>query len=542
MESGQKNSRNIVLKGAGLTSLGMIYQQVIVLISGLVVARLLGPGDYGIFNLVRNFFVTTQAFAKMGVDIGIMRHVGERIDRESNWEIGPIVVTSTLILLCVSLIPAVLCLSGLAILLERRVYQYSGFAGLLTSSMLIVPCWSVAQLLGSVFMGRLTIGPAAFGEYILQPTLRLGLSVGFILLGYGLGGVVWGNVLAAVLTLIYLMARAVPRFGIFRAKISASTWNATLQIVRYSLPLGISVGVVALTRSVDIFILGKHVESEELGRYVLVQMVVSILMMVCVAFGQLLGPLVASLWQERKYQEIQEIYQQNTRWIALVTAPIFSALCWLGTDLIQIFGKKFVPDNRVMVLLGLGQLILALSSNAGWLLSMTGQQHKEALLLFMGLIVAIVMNLALIPIFGSIGAAEANLVAIIVSNGVRLIIVYKITQILIISKKAVAPFLLASCLALAMYSVANQTFITWRISEIDNWIGLSGQVENILDWLRGFQIIQEIANWIDRYRTPLSGIAISCLYALFYSLLAFRLILDQDEQASLKAMLLPRSK
>ena len=62
---------------ASIVAAGTAYQQGISFISGLIVARVIGASDFGIFNLARNLLDLTAIVTRMGLDIGLQRLFGE---------------------------------------------------------------------------------------------------------------------------------------------------------------------------------------------------------------------------------------------------------------------------------------------------------------------------------------------------------------------------------------------------------------------------------------------------------------------------------
>src|SRR5713226_832229 len=62
---------------ASITVAGTAYQQGVSFVSGLIVARVIGAADYGIFNLARNLVDVTAILTRLGLEIGLQRYFGE---------------------------------------------------------------------------------------------------------------------------------------------------------------------------------------------------------------------------------------------------------------------------------------------------------------------------------------------------------------------------------------------------------------------------------------------------------------------------------
>src|SRR6266481_329663 len=68
---------NRLIGRASIVAAGTAYQQGISFISGLIVARVIGAADYGIFNLARSLVDLTGILTRLGLDIGLQRYFGE---------------------------------------------------------------------------------------------------------------------------------------------------------------------------------------------------------------------------------------------------------------------------------------------------------------------------------------------------------------------------------------------------------------------------------------------------------------------------------
>src|SRR6266576_6784352 len=78
MENGidEAGPRKIIGR-ASIVAAGTLYQQGISFISGLIVARVIGASDYGIFSLARNLVDLTGIVTRLWLEIGLQRYFGE---------------------------------------------------------------------------------------------------------------------------------------------------------------------------------------------------------------------------------------------------------------------------------------------------------------------------------------------------------------------------------------------------------------------------------------------------------------------------------
>src|SRR5438105_15635488 len=66
-----------IIGRASIMAAGTAYRQAVSFISGLIVARVIGAADYGIFNLARTLVEVTGMLTRLGLDLGLQRFFGE---------------------------------------------------------------------------------------------------------------------------------------------------------------------------------------------------------------------------------------------------------------------------------------------------------------------------------------------------------------------------------------------------------------------------------------------------------------------------------
>jgi O-antigen/teichoic acid export membrane protein len=77
-----------------------------------------------------------------------------------------------------------------------------------------------------------------------------------------------------------------------------------------------------------------------------------------------------------------------------------------------LFSEKFTDAAPVMTVLWAGMVFFSIAGFNMTVLNSAGKQKKVALMVCGGCLMSIVLNCALIPFFGAIGAATVNLIII----------------------------------------------------------------------------------------------------------------------------------
>jgi len=477
-----------VLKAATVSFAGQLYQLGMSLVSGVIIARLIGPAPYGVFNLTRTICETTSLVTKAGFDLAVVRYLGERqhqLDASTTVLVCRRVVLAVLVL---GAIPVMLVVGGAGALLERTVYRYEGFALALLAMSLAVPFMSVLQVLGGIFRGYLRIAPRVVGELILQPTLRLVIFLGLFAVISGLWAVIWGTVASFVIAAACLSAWAYA--GILRRPKEAVApagylWGEITGISRYGVVLSGSVLMSFMMSRADVMLLGYFVDADHLGQYAIAQMIAGLLASFNLALGQAASPIIADLARRQQTHDLGRVLHQHARWVAMTTVPLFLVLLLYGDKLVNLLGPSYVPDAPVIAILALSQLSIALFSSAGYALSMTGRHITEFRVLSIGVAVSVAVNLALIPGNGITGAAVAGLIGGLVANILRATSVYKIFGVFPLGIDLLRPVLICTAVFAVVYWIQLGLVTAGTIPVVLGCVGVSIGIYTVLLLLVG---------------------------------------------------------
>ena len=408
-----------VIGRASLVAAGTTYQQGVSLVAGLLVARVIGAADYGIFVLARSLLDVTGILTRLGLDIGLQRFFGET--RGSAAPAAPARVLLRLRLLAggIALLPPLALGLGLGSLLENTVYRHAHFGEVLLVLALGLPFLTDIAVLGGAYRGILKLAPSVLAESILLPTVRLGVILALFALGWRLWAVVVGTSIASCVAALFLAWRAHSDFR-NSADPAGRAWPDAFQVVGYSWVLAMAALVTTLTSTIDTLTLGRFASAQELGQYSLVKMLLLQMGIGGAAIGQGLGALVAERHFKGDREGVVRVLSQNARWISLVTAPIFAVFLFWGSKITLLFGSSYSISQPVVVWLATAQYVFLVFAPCGWALSMTGKHLLELKILAVGLALSALACWIAVPAYGQLGAAAATCAATLVANAARI--------------------------------------------------------------------------------------------------------------------------
>lgn len=375
----------------------------------IVLARLLGPAEFGLYALAIAVATGAAVLATMGMPFAAIRHVPDYLAR-ADW---PGVAGFTRASLWVSLLGTLFCaflfivgpiLAAAAPDLRRA---------LLWGAVMVGPA-TFAQTLTTLLQAR---GHVVAPE-ILQSLLRQGLTL--LLIGGAVaafGALALDSALAAITismagsvallaVLLHRAAQADRRDGRrYELRLWARTGGGVLLILMSA----------ALNERIDILMLGWLVPPEEMGVYAAAARVASVATIALAGLNAAFMPRLSGAWAAGNRRDVQRLAFEAAAIGTVATLVLALGAGLLGGDLLAVFGEAFRSGAAVLVWLLLTQVGLAAAGLAGGVAVIAGHDRLALAGVLAGIAANVALNLWLTPIHGILGAAMATCLALTLS-------------------------------------------------------------------------------------------------------------------------------
>jgi O-antigen/teichoic acid export membrane protein len=376
-----------------------------------LLARLLGPEGFGRFAVGWNLLRLVEALGPVGIDKAVIRlTAGPSRDR------GDVLLTAILAAIgCGSLIG--LAFWALSPILASRIFN--------DPQLEVVFRWFApgfglaAGLIVTAAATRATqhMQYSAFGLDLALPAVNL-LLVGVV---YGLGVGLVGYVLAAVVSylisltlMLVFLNRLYPEMT-RAASITARTLGRLLAIAS---PIWLASLATVLINRVDRVILPIFRPVELVGLYQAASQFSALFPIILSIFNLAYTPILAAGFKQRPTEELNALYRASTKWGIYLSLPAFVVLFVAPEPLlVGVYGPSFASGGHLLQVLMVGQLVNVCTGAGSLTLIMTGLERSLARISWIALLASLVLNVALIPPLGAVGAAVANSTAQIVLNG-----------------------------------------------------------------------------------------------------------------------------
>ncbi len=200
---------------------------------------------------------------------------------------------------------------------------------------------------------------------------------------------------------------------------------SSYQILQFSSPMMLSSLMLFLLNWTAVFMLGAMVSEQEVGIYNLAYKLASLAMLVIISMNIVLAPKIAELYKTNNLKELHSVIKKSTHLVIILTAPIVLFLVFFSSFVLGVFGSNFVQGKTALIIISIGVMLNVLTGNVDQILNMTSHQNTLKNITIFGFILNVLLNLALIPIYGINGAAIASLITNLVFNFICLFYIKK---------------------------------------------------------------------------------------------------------------------
>ncbi len=362
----------------------------------IMIARMLGPEDAGVFRLGKIYLALAIALSAWGLHDLLIREVSPRRSESGRYLINymamrlslALVAFVILILLMTLDLPysqegkTVILIFSLAIFTEAAFVIFEAF--FVAHEKLAVP--TMAGFLGSFFK--------VVGAYSL------------LYMGFSIVTVAWMIPVGSFISIL-LFFPAVIR--LFREVHQTSSIRLDFRFIfdHFHLVAGfILIGIFYnLNLQQDSFLISLFLSEEELGWYGGAQTILLGFLMLSAAMRITVYPLMAR-YQKQEPEKLVFFYRKINQYFIVGILPVTILVCMFAYEIIElVFGQSFMPAAPALQLMIWEVFFTFLHIPNARLMLVENKQKQLGWIMGLGLVVGLMLNLWLIPQYGMLGAA-----------------------------------------------------------------------------------------------------------------------------------------
>lgn len=387
---------NRLLRGFALLGAATLFTQAVGFVAYAIAARELGPERFGAASVALSFALYFGIPANFGLAVMALRDTAREPERRRE-------ILGEVLALRVGL--GIVCAGALALAApllasDENTRRLLPLAALTVVAGSISGEWALlgVERRGAVALARFA-GQAAYGALVIAA-----LGAGF--------GAARNYVLYTVLSiLIVSVMTQVVALRAIGAPVAPRARAALGRRVTASAPFGLAIVMIQVYLSIGLVMLSFLEGAAAAGQFAVAQKIPLALYGLSDLWSATLFPLVARLMASDR-TALREQVAVFVSLSAAIAVPLVVGGALVGDDLIpRLFGEPFAPAATAFAVL-LGGLGLALVTvNFGSVLAAGGDERRYAVGVTAGAVLTLVLDAALIPPFGVLGAALAVAIA-----------------------------------------------------------------------------------------------------------------------------------
>lgn len=420
------NELPTIARGAGILFLGALIGKMLAFFFNIFIARTLTPGELGLYYLGLTLISLLGTFALVGLGSGALRFVSLFYGQKDISRAKGTIVSCLSIVTPVGLLMAML-LFLYAESIAVHIFDKPCLENILKLFSVSIPFFAIGNILIIS-----TLGFKLMQYKVACETSEIILRFVFVfllvyILGFGLNGVVLGNVISSILIAFlafYFLAKLIP---ILRGK--ERPILEFRKLLRFSFPQMFSEFFISLAIYTDTLMLGYFRTSEEVGVYNIVARLVISGIIISESFRIVFAPIIADLHNKGEMEQLNALFKVVTRWIFTISLPLFLLFILFPKPILNIFGKEFTVGSSCLITLSLGYLLTCAVGPVNHMVLMTGRSGLNFLNHLFALIINVLLNYLLIPKYGITGAALAMAISIASIDIIRLIETFYLMRI-----------------------------------------------------------------------------------------------------------------
>ncbi|MFA4662854.1 flippase [Pyrococcus kukulkanii] len=428
-----------IARGTGIVFAGTVISMFFGFLSRAIIARYFSTGEYGVFNLALTVLSIALVVATLGFQNSLPREIAFYREREPS-KVRDLISTALIIVALNSIIWTIILILGAGNV--AQVFDEGRLAYALKIVAFALPFSALIGTLVSISRGFGRVREQVYFQNIVYPIAFLVLIALGAFLNFPFTYVFFAYVLAQVITLLALT------FDVWRVKLFEFRTSLDLklgkELIRFSIPLMLT-GILSFVMTwADTLMLGYYKSSEVVGLYNAASPIAKLLPIFLNSAAFLYAPIASQLYAQEKLGELKRVYQILTKWVFLLTLPIFSVMFLFPEATIGFFfGAKYTSAAPALRILALGFMFHTFLGLNGWSLIIIGSTKANLVGDLFAAMTNIILNVLLIPLYGMQGAAVATSAAYIVANIFRSFWLYKKTKIHPFSWNYVKPLIIS---------------------------------------------------------------------------------------------------
>ncbi len=403
-----------IVKGAGIAFFGLALSKLFGYVYRIIIARV-GTEEYGLFSIGIAIFSLLTTICLLGLKGGVLRYISFYKSKQEYGKIKGIIVFSIKTILPLGFI------AGIILFIFSRqisfyIFHKEDLAIVLQIFAFAIPFAAFKEIVSSVFYAFQEIKYEVYSKNIIENLLKIISVFILILLGFKAVGFVISYVFAIILSsfvAFYFLEKKV--FSLLSSTIKSIYIKK--ELIRFSLPLLFITLISPLMQWIDTLMLGYFRTPSEVGIYNAALPTASLLFFIPSILLTLYVPVLTDVYAQDKKEMFFSLYKRITKWIFSTNIMLLGVFYLFSANILNVlFGNDYLAGSTALMILSTGYFISYIFSTSAKILMIFKKTKIILLNTVIILLLNLLLNFYLIPLYGINGAAMATSFSLIIES------------------------------------------------------------------------------------------------------------------------------
>ncbi|MCK8066920.1 oligosaccharide flippase family protein [Cobetia sp. 1CM21F] len=385
----------------------------------IVLSRIFGPSGIGIFAILQSIYFGSALLARFGMDNALMRYVGQNHKSTSvvwylKWSLITAVVLSVLISLLVFILRHTL----------SDLFKSEALIELIPGIAVTIPAFTVSFIFSGFMKG---VRKPASATLLENGTVPLIASLLVLLINSLL--VIELQAIGWIMAVASWTVVSIGTWQVFKW-FSQNKLEEDKDKPNYKMFIDTSSAFFVMSLAqfmqvvISVFIAGMFLNSYDLGVFKAAERLAMLISFILMVINAVFPPRFATYYRDGDLIGLT-VLARKSGLIGVVLALPMLLLCWIKPQFVLgLLGPEFIEGESLLRIIATAQFINVATGSVGFLLNMTGHEKLMRNIALICNIMGLFCMCILIPTFGSLGAAIALALTLILQNLVALYYVW----------------------------------------------------------------------------------------------------------------------
>ena len=266
---------------------------------------------------------------------------------------------------------------------------------------------------------------SVFGNFLKELYPRMLIS--FLLVSFSLGLIDFENFILFLIYGYYLRLIIVIIYSIYviKPKINFSFKKDINEIFKYCLLIFLSGAASSIILDIDKSMLSSILTVENVAYYSVAVFIAAVIEIPGRAMFQILAPVVADALNKKHFKKLKSLYKKSSTNLVLVASLFFLLIILNLDDFYNMLNQEgYSIGIPIVIIVSFAKLYTMSTGCVNNIISNSKYYYYTFWFSIFSSVLAVILNIYLIKIYGIVGAAYATLIVLILMNTLKIYLVY----------------------------------------------------------------------------------------------------------------------